>query len=235
MSDHNMDAADAAKTAAEGVVEGVKGAKGKAKQAAGAVLGTDETGDRAAADEDSSRSKSDSDVGGGGGRNAENSPSKQSPAPVDRPEASEPRETPGVSFLRGIFDFKFKTTLTERLTPSIYAAGLLLAVAVPVWFGLSILHSDLILGILFLCIAGPVIFFGLAALIRVALEFFVAMRQFVRQFQELVGLARSLQTSMDNLDVPMSNVGELIADLQSLQFWRRSGKPEKPLREEDSP
>ena len=70
--------------------------------------------------------------------------------------------------------------------------------------------------------------FGLAALVRVALEFFMAMFLFVREFQELILLARSLESSMKTLDVPMSNVGGLAGDLRALQFWRRAAETPPP-------
>lgn len=134
------------------------------------------------------------------------------PDPNDRdslPATGNPWLGRAADFLRNLFDIEFRRLLTPRMLPVIYVFAIIaigLAVMTYVFAGFLAATGT---GLLRLLLTGPLAFLVLVTLVRVALEFCLAVFRIAVHVNKMAG-----------------HTEEIAGGLPRIQFW-------KPLRRKD--
>lgn len=129
---------------------------------------------------------------------------------------------PASRFLRTLFDFSFSRFITIQMFPTIY--GVILATTL---FGISYLIVEAFLvsvprGLFYLCIAGPIIFLGIATITRALMEFYLVVFKIAENIDEMSAVT-------ENFSGLSETVGGVKDFTKRLPFW--SIKEEKPKSE----
>lgn len=141
--------------------------------------------------------------------------SEQSSETPSSGSAATPRQR---AFFREVFDFQFRSFVTTRMLPSIFAVGVLNALVVALYFTVLGFQTSVAMGVAWVLLFGPVTFLGIVLSLRVVLEVVLVLFKLTVQVDNIQGMASRIEGRTE----------VIVEDLPRIQFWRspRRSKPE---------
>lgn len=114
-------------------------------------------------------------------------------------ETLRPKLAAAIDFLRQLFDMEFRRLLTPRMLPTIYLLAMLASAYGVVAYAIQGFAQSTTLGLVRLLLIGPVAFFVLVTLSRIALELCLVAFRIAVHVNEMAGHTEDLAGSMPRI------------------------------------
>ena len=121
------------------------------------------------------------------------------------------------NLVHGLLDVRFRIAVTSVAMPALYLLSVAFSAVVSVVLTVAVFDHSTTSGLVFLVLGAPIVFLAIAAALRLALEFLVAVSGLAANMAHVVEVADRLDGTLSELDEPIT---QLSADLRNVQFWR---------------